>query len=156
MTWNWWYNRRYATLPGIMKAKKKPMEKKKLADFNVDFKKRLETLEVVGIYSPPLHFPLPLIANGTRTTPTSRRRKSRLGGRPNLTIEGTRRYLIVLYPIPLYLTPYSPSSLRPVDPSLALVTYIYEEKNDHKSTTQYIAWNSFPASFLTLMFYFYF
>ncbi|PUU78886.1 hypothetical protein B9Z19DRAFT_1083211 [Tuber borchii] len=38
---------RYATLPGIMKAKKKPMEKKKLADFNVDFKKRLETLEVV-------------------------------------------------------------------------------------------------------------
>ena len=58
MTWNWWYNRRYATLPGIMKAKKKPMEKKTLADFNVDFKKRLETLEVIGIYSPYI-FPFP-------------------------------------------------------------------------------------------------
>ncbi|CUS07452.1 unnamed protein product [Tuber aestivum] len=39
--------RRYATLPNIMKAKKKPMEKKTLADFNVEFRKRLETVEVV-------------------------------------------------------------------------------------------------------------
>ncbi|RPB05163.1 electron transfer flavo protein, beta subunit [Choiromyces venosus 120613-1] len=38
---------RYATLPNIMKAKKKPMEKKTLADFNVEFKKRLETVEVI-------------------------------------------------------------------------------------------------------------
>lgn len=30
------------------------MEKKTLADFNVDFKKRLETLEVIGIYPSPL------------------------------------------------------------------------------------------------------
>ncbi|PWW79046.1 electron transfer flavo protein, beta subunit [Tuber magnatum] len=38
---------RYVTLPNIMKAKKKPMVKKTLADFNVEFRKRLETVEVV-------------------------------------------------------------------------------------------------------------
>jgi len=38
---------RYATLPNIMKAKKKPIEKKTLADFSVEFGKRLETLKVV-------------------------------------------------------------------------------------------------------------
>lgn len=31
-----------------MKAKKKPMEKKKLSDYNIEFKKRLETIQVVG------------------------------------------------------------------------------------------------------------
>ncbi|KAL0634149.1 putative electron transfer flavoprotein subunit [Maublancomyces gigas] len=38
---------RYASLPNIMKAKKKPMEKKKLSDYNIEFKKRLETIQVV-------------------------------------------------------------------------------------------------------------
>ncbi|PIG69339.1 electron transfer flavoprotein [Aspergillus arachidicola] len=37
---------RYATLPNIMKAKKKPLEKKMLADFGVEDKKRLKTLKV--------------------------------------------------------------------------------------------------------------
>ncbi|KAB8220354.1 hypothetical protein BDV33DRAFT_172210 [Aspergillus novoparasiticus] len=37
---------RYATLPNIMKAKKKPLEKKTLADFGVEDKKRLKTLKV--------------------------------------------------------------------------------------------------------------
>ncbi|KAL2825662.1 hypothetical protein BDW59DRAFT_172287 [Aspergillus cavernicola] len=37
---------RYASLPNIMKAKKKPLEKKTLADFGVDDKKRLKTLKV--------------------------------------------------------------------------------------------------------------
>ncbi|OOF92154.1 hypothetical protein ASPCADRAFT_210564 [Aspergillus carbonarius ITEM 5010] len=37
---------RYATLPNIMKAKKKPLEKKTLADFGVEDKRRLKTLKV--------------------------------------------------------------------------------------------------------------
>ena len=39
---------RYASLPNIMKAKKKPMEKKTLADYGVDDKRRLQTIKVVG------------------------------------------------------------------------------------------------------------
>ncbi|MCJ1372201.1 hypothetical protein MMC20_003423 [Loxospora ochrophaea] len=38
---------RYASLPNIMKAKKKPMEKKTLADYGVDDKRRLQTIKVV-------------------------------------------------------------------------------------------------------------
>nr|KMM67073.1 electron transfer flavoprotein subunit beta [Coccidioides posadasii RMSCC 3488] len=37
---------RYASLPNIMKAKKKPLEKKTLADFGVENTKRLKTLKV--------------------------------------------------------------------------------------------------------------
>lgn len=38
-----------------MKAKKKPLEKKKLSDYNIEFKKRLETIQVVGMcpFFPP-------------------------------------------------------------------------------------------------------
>ena len=43
---------RYATLPNIMKAKKKPLEKKTLADFGVEDKKRLKTLKVTGEFIP--------------------------------------------------------------------------------------------------------
>lgn len=39
---------RYATLPNIMKAKKKPLEKKTLADFGVEDNRRLKTLKVTG------------------------------------------------------------------------------------------------------------
>lgn len=39
---------RYASLPNIMKAKKKKLEKMKLEDFGVDAKRRLKTLKVVG------------------------------------------------------------------------------------------------------------
>jgi electron transfer flavoprotein beta subunit len=39
---------RYASLPNIMKAKKKRLEKMKLEDFGVDAAKRLKTLKVVG------------------------------------------------------------------------------------------------------------
>ncbi|SAL59976.1 electron transfer flavoprotein subunit beta [Caballeronia choica] len=38
---------RYVTLPNIMKAKKKPLETLKLADFGVDVTPRLKTLKVV-------------------------------------------------------------------------------------------------------------
>ncbi|KAJ5689081.1 Electron transfer flavoprotein subunit beta [Penicillium macrosclerotiorum] len=37
---------RYASLPNIMKAKKKPLEKKTLADFGVEDTRRLKTLKV--------------------------------------------------------------------------------------------------------------
>ena len=44
---------RYANLPNIMKAKKKPLEKKKLADYGVDGTQRLKTLKVTGEFSIP-------------------------------------------------------------------------------------------------------
>jgi electron transfer flavoprotein beta subunit len=40
---------RYASLPNIMKAKKKPMEKKTLADFGIGTERRLKTLKVTGM-----------------------------------------------------------------------------------------------------------
>ena len=39
---------RYASLPNIMKAKKKPLEKKTLADFGITAEKRLKTIKVTG------------------------------------------------------------------------------------------------------------
>lgn len=46
---------RYASLPNIMKAKKKPLEKKKLADFGLDTSARLKVLKVTGKSPPPFH-----------------------------------------------------------------------------------------------------
>ena len=43
---------RYATLPNIMKAKKKPLEKKTLEQFGVSAERRLKVLKVTGMYSP--------------------------------------------------------------------------------------------------------
>ncbi|KAL9122152.1 MAG: hypothetical protein Q9187_001295 [Circinaria calcarea] len=40
---------RYASLPNIMKAKKKKLEKKTLADYGIDDKRRLKTLKVTGM-----------------------------------------------------------------------------------------------------------
>lgn len=42
---------RYASLPNIMKAKRKPLEKKTLADYEVEDTKRLKTLKVTGMCS---------------------------------------------------------------------------------------------------------
>ena len=39
---------RYASLPNIMKAKKKPMEKKKLEDFGITGERRLKIVKVMG------------------------------------------------------------------------------------------------------------
>lgn len=39
---------RYANLPSIMKAKKKPMEKKTLADYGITSERRLKVLKVTG------------------------------------------------------------------------------------------------------------
>lgn len=41
---------RYASLPNIMKAKKKKMEKKNLDEYGVDGKRRLETIKVEGTF----------------------------------------------------------------------------------------------------------
>lgn len=41
---------RYASLPNIMKAKKKKLEKKKLSDYGIDGTKRLKTVKVIGEY----------------------------------------------------------------------------------------------------------
>lgn len=49
---------RYASLPNIMKAKKKPLEKKTLGDFGVEDQRRLKTLKVTGefFFFSPLFF----------------------------------------------------------------------------------------------------
>lgn len=52
-------DRRYASLPNIMKAKKKPMEKKKLSDYNIEFKRRLEIVGVTGISTTNITQPPP-------------------------------------------------------------------------------------------------
>lgn len=43
---------RYANLPNIMKAKKKPLEKKTLGDYGVDGAQRLKTIKVIGAFTP--------------------------------------------------------------------------------------------------------
>lgn len=42
---------RYASLPNIMKAKKKEMKKVTLQDLGVDIKRRLKTIKVEGVYT---------------------------------------------------------------------------------------------------------
>lgn len=44
---------RYASLPNIMKAKKKPLEKKKLEDFGVTAERRLKIVKVTGMFHRP-------------------------------------------------------------------------------------------------------
>jgi len=43
---------RYASLPNIMKAKKKKLERKTMADYGVDATRRFKTIKVVGEYLP--------------------------------------------------------------------------------------------------------
>ncbi|KAK3379290.1 hypothetical protein B0T24DRAFT_546123 [Lasiosphaeria ovina] len=45
---------RYASLPNIMKAKKKPLEKKTLADFGITSERRLKVLKVTGEFKSSL------------------------------------------------------------------------------------------------------
>lgn len=54
---------RYASLPNIMKAKKKPLEKKTLADFGVEDTRRLKTLKVTGTSSPCISHRRVIFAN---------------------------------------------------------------------------------------------
>jgi electron transfer flavoprotein beta subunit len=46
---------RYASLPNIMKAKKKPLEKKKLADYGVTAERRLKIVKVIGKFHDGWH-----------------------------------------------------------------------------------------------------
>jgi electron transfer flavoprotein beta subunit len=47
---------RYASLPNIMKAKKKKIEKVSTSDLGVDVTKRLKTLKVIGMYPSSVNF----------------------------------------------------------------------------------------------------
>jgi electron transfer flavoprotein beta subunit len=88
---------RYASLPNIMKAKKKPLAKKTLADFGVTAEKRLKVLKVTGelryldTISPweanPMH----------RATGETRRRQGRGCRWSDLQAQGAGRYLVNVY-----------------------------------------------------------
>ena len=72
---------RYASLPNIMKAKKKKMEKMSLADLGMDSKTRLKTLKVMGTFSGQLPFGqgslwIYVLIGTYRTTSSARRRES--------------------------------------------------------------------------------
>ena len=59
---------RYASLPNIMKAKKKEMRKMTLADLGVDGARRLKTLKVMGMYATALRVMNLLISVRTSTS----------------------------------------------------------------------------------------
>jgi electron transfer flavoprotein alpha/beta subunit len=59
---------RYASLPNIMKAKKKKIEKVSAGDLGVDVTRRLKTLKVIGELLPDLLIKLFLILYRTPTT----------------------------------------------------------------------------------------
>lgn len=93
---------RYASLPNIMKAKKKPLEKKTLADFGVENQKRLKVLKVTGTST--LFYQWWLLARvrsidllwyraGTET----RRRQGGRRRRPRGEAQGARSHLTDLY-----------------------------------------------------------
>jgi electron transfer flavoprotein beta subunit len=60
---------RYASLPNIMKAKKKPMEKKTLADFGISPDRRLKVLKVTGepIFDSEVHWSLEYIDQANKS-----------------------------------------------------------------------------------------
>ena len=87
---------RYATLPNIMKAKKKPLEKKTLADFGITAEKRLKVLSVNGEFDsspPPKPRSDPGLTRYIRTPCEARRRQGRGRGWPDFQAQGARRYL---------------------------------------------------------------
>jgi electron transfer flavoprotein beta subunit len=71
---------RYASLPNIMKAKKKPLEKTRLEDFGITNEKRLKVLKVTGMrflgYSFLLCGERHWLTRFHRTSPTTRGRQS--------------------------------------------------------------------------------
>ena len=81
---------RYATLPNIMKAKKKPLEKKTLADFGVENKRRLNTIKVTGEYS-RVYLGSRSVANKDRTPSSPGRRQGRGCRWNDLQAEGAGR-----------------------------------------------------------------
>jgi electron transfer flavoprotein beta subunit len=80
---------RYASLPNIMKAKKKPLEKKTLADFGVEDQKRLKTLKVTGeCCCAGLCYET--VSDCCRTPATTGRRQGGGCGRDDCEAEGAR------------------------------------------------------------------
>jgi len=97
---------RYASLPNIMKAKKKPLEKKTLADFGISAEKRLKVLKVTGELA--LHVVWLTLANWLCRTPCeARRRQGRGCGRSHLQAQGARRYLECCIQAKITCTEYS-------------------------------------------------
>jgi electron transfer flavoprotein beta subunit len=78
---------RYASLPNIMKAKKKPLERKTLADFGVEDQRRLKTLKVTGECWLILILEC-VRADSCRTPGATGRRQGRGRGWPDLQAEG--------------------------------------------------------------------
>ena len=86
---------RYASLPNIMKAKKKKLEKLTLSDFGVANDTRLKVLKVTGMHAPyqPLNFLLftPLLTSTFRRTPGATGRRQGGGcGWPHWQAQGAR------------------------------------------------------------------
>ncbi|MBE3046356.1 electron transfer flavoprotein subunit beta/FixA family protein [Candidatus Bathyarchaeota archaeon] len=83
---------RYANLPNIMKAKKKPLEKKKLGDYGVDGTHRLKMLKVTGELPPFLTWGWKcLLTVFCRACPASGRRQGRGRRGSRLEAEGAGR-----------------------------------------------------------------
>ena len=77
---------RYASLPNIMKAKKKQMDKMSLGDFGLDSKARLKTVKVEGMYAWKLRVLSKPFLGGTKAntgyrTPSQKRRREGAGRR---------------------------------------------------------------------------
>jgi electron transfer flavoprotein beta subunit len=77
---------RYASLPNIMKAKKKQMDKMSLGDFGLDSKARLKTVKVEGMYVWKLRVLSKPFLGGTKAntgyrTPSQKRRREGAGRR---------------------------------------------------------------------------
>lgn len=91
---------RYASLPNIMKAKKKPLEKKTLADFSVENQRRLKVLKVTGRSTVFLIDCWPqygVLITWHRTGTETGRRKGGRRRRPRGEAQGARSHLTDLY-----------------------------------------------------------
>lgn len=85
---------RYASLPNIMKAKKKPLEKKTLADFGVENQRRLKVLKVTGrSRALPCGRRDAILTTSHRAGAETGWRQSGGCGRPRGEAQGARRYL---------------------------------------------------------------
>lgn len=89
---------RYASLPNIMKAKKKKLDKKTLADFGITNERRLKVLKVTGTSILPRGLAVlvrerNVLTKSCRARTEAGRRQGRGCGRPRGQAQGAGRYL---------------------------------------------------------------
>lgn len=89
---------RYASLPNIMKAKKKKLDKKTLADFGITNERRLKVLKVTGTSTPrglavPVVRERHVLTRPYRTGAEAGRRQGRGRERPRSQAQGAGRHL---------------------------------------------------------------